>query len=412
MSERFKKIIAIIIFILTVIGLSYLIYIFFFRPAVIGPSTIVPPTFIGGQLPGIGVGDLNQIYENVNQGLPTINQIPLEAEISDSAKGGLTKIITMAKVKLTFPRASSQGGVNYYNSSEGRFYRMSADGTISRLSDQRFYAVDKVTWSADGSQAVLEYPDGSNIVYNFNENKQYTLPKELQEFNFSKNGQQIAAEAIGQSEESNWIVTANADGSNIQFVERLGDQAANVDINWSPNNQVVALYRKNINADNQEIIFIGQNQENFQSLTTYGRGFDGQWTPQGDRLLYSVYRSDNGFRPTLWSAEANGDRIGLNNISLSLETWVDKCVVASDNQTAYCAVPNSLPAGSGLYPTLSDGSFDSFYRVDLRSGQSSMIAQPVGEQQGFSGENLFLSPDGQTLYFQDRYTGYLNSLNL
>ena len=413
MNERLKKIIIIIVFVLVVIGLAYAIYYLFFKPIAPEAPEVVEPVIEPGQLPEVSLGNINQFITNVNEGLPSISRIPEEAQVAEVANGGYTKVNSLTQTKLISPQLNKSGSFNYYDEEDGRFYRFNpVDASISRLSDQRFFAVDNITWSDDSAKAVLEYPDGSNIIYDFNENKQYTLPKEFQDFDFATNGNSLAAEVIGTREETNWIVTANVDGSNIQFVERVGDQSDNVDINLSPNNQVVALFRKNISADNQEILFIGRNRENFKSLITNGRGFEGEWTPNGSRLLYSVYSADNGFRPTLWIAEASGDRIGLNNTNLGLNTWIDKCTMTSDSTKAYCSVPDELPNGSGLYRGLAAGTFDSFYQIDLTTGQVSLLAQPVGNQIGYSVQRLFLSADESVLYFQDSYTGYLQSVNL
>ncbi len=414
MFSKYKKVIIAIVFLIVVIALAYLIYYFFFKPIApsVTPGQVLQPS--GGQLPSIGQGNLNRAPLNLNGALPKISRIPEGVQVSEIANGSYTKVNEVVGTKATAPVIARDGNVNYYNAAEGYFYKRNADGSLIRIGSQRFYQVEKVTWSPDGNSAVLEYPDGSNIFYNFSSNKQYTLPPELQQFNFSQDGGRLAAEAIGPKEENNWIVTANPDGSNIQFVERLGNQADNVDVNWSPNGQVVAMFRKNTGLNSQEVIFIGQNQENFKALTVYGRGFEGQWTPSGDKVLYSVYREEDGFRPSLWVTNASGENIGINNSSLGLSTWADKCLVAKDNFTAFCAVPEDLPEGSGIYPALNQNS-DIFYKVNLSTGQKTMLASPVSGDNtsgSYQAGSLSLSPDEKILYFQDLRTGRVHSLRL
>ena len=125
-----------------------------------------------------------------------------------------------------------------------------------------------------------------------------------------------------------------------------------------------------------------------------------------------MYNEDNGYKPTLWVAESSGNRIGLNNASLGLETRPSKCTFSEAGNKAYCGVPDSLPTGSGIYPDLAAGSFDSFYEIDLQTGQNTILALPVGDQIGFSATNVFLSRNEDVLYFQDYYTGYLQSIDL
>ncbi|MCX6786026.1 MAG: hypothetical protein NTZ18_04215 [Candidatus Komeilibacteria bacterium] len=413
MNEKLKRIIIISLFVLFVIGAVYLLYYFFFKQ----PTTALPAFNQNqngaiGQLPSTGMGNVNRVGNiNANAGLPTVNQIPEGTVVSATAQGGYTQVNRVTDGLITAPAIGAGGSVDYFNSAEGRFYRQNADGTVSQLTSQRFYNVSKVTWSPNAASAILEYPDGSNILYDFSKNKQYTLPKEMQSFAFSKAGGEIAAAAIGPRDENNWIVTSNPDGSNIQFVERLGANAADVDINWSPNGQVVAMFRQNISADNQEIIFIGRNEENFKSLITNGRGFEGKWTAAGDKLLYSVYNSDD-LKPKLWLTSASGDNIGLNNISLGLATWSSKCVMSADNTSAYCGVPQDLPFGSGLYPELAKDNPDLIYKINLTTAQVSLLAQPVGDQNIYSVKQMLLSPDEKTLYWQDAITGKMFDIKL
>ena len=414
MNQNLKRIFTIVGLVLAVCLIAFGIYYLFFRPITpAGPGVAPegPAVEPGGQLPEIGEGGVVPISpENVNRLIPSAGIS--EAEISEVAGGGYTKVSQFSPGKINAPVMTPSGGFNYFNATEGRFYRLNQNGSAERLSDQRFFSVASVTWSPSAEQAVLEYPDGSNIVYDFTANKQYSLPKEMQDFDFTASGGQLAAEAIGAREENNWLVTANTDGSNIQFIERLGGRAEDVDVNWSPNGQVVALFKEDVNADTQQVIFVGKNQENFKGLTVYGRGFEGQWTPDGKKLLYSVFTSGNGFRPTLWLTGAEGDNIGLDNLSLGLETWSYKCTVAGDNQYAYCGVPGNLPQGSGFYPELAKDVYDDFYRIDLTSGQASLLAVPAGDLNGYSVEQIFLAPDGRTLYFKDANTANLYSLNL
>jgi len=397
-QENFKKILKIIIFVAIVIGLALAIYYVFFRSAVLqlsGPTQPITNTQLpgsGNQLPNISLGNVNREPGST----ATITQNTLLPEGFTAGQENLLKTQALTTDSIVSPTLSGSN-VNYYAPSENLFYRLKTDGTAEQLATQRFYNVSNVTWSGDGNKAVLEYPDSSNIVYDFNTKKQYTLPKELTEFAFSSTGQELAAKAISDIPGNDWLVTLNTDGSGVQFVEPLGENGDKVAVNWSPSGQVIALYNKNISASGQEVLLIGRNQENFYSLKTIGRGFEGAWTPKGDKLLYSVYSSDNGFKPTLWLTDAQGDNVGLNNKKIGLNTWSDKCVMAGDNQAAYCAVPIEMPEGSGIYREMASGAQDDFYKVDFKTGQTELL--PVDGWH--STTQLLLSADGKTLYLQE-----------
>ena len=76
-----------------------------------------------------------------------------------------------------FTSVNQNGGLRYHNAADGKFYKVAADGTVKEMSDQIFYNANKVTWAPTKEEAIIEYPDGIKIVYNFDTKTQTTLPK-------------------------------------------------------------------------------------------------------------------------------------------------------------------------------------------------------------------------------------------
>ena len=76
----------------------------------------------------------------------------------------------------------------------------------------------KVTWSPTQTASILEYPDGSNIYYDFDTKRQVTIPKHWEEFSFAPQGDRITSKSIGFSPENRWIVSANPDGTDVKIV--------------------------------------------------------------------------------------------------------------------------------------------------------------------------------------------------
>jgi hypothetical protein len=158
------------------------------------------------------------------------------------------------------------------------------------------------------------------------------------------------------------------------------------------------------------VYLIGQYGENFKTLQVRGRGFSGEWLPDGQHLLYSVYSDDTGTRPTLWITRADGENIGQNNRPLGLQTWVDKCTFTASS--AYCAVPESLPEGVGYVPEVADGIPDIFYKIDLKTGAKTLLGRPTGDRSGYTASQLMVTADEDKLYFIDKQTGNLYDINL
>ncbi|MBU4332024.1 hypothetical protein KKD19_01925 [Patescibacteria group bacterium] len=409
MTFNYKKFFILLGFILIVLALGYGIYYAFFRKPVPGPLVNVNEEY-PGMLPNIGPYVNQPPYVEVNEGLPPVTEVPIkEEEPSEIAQGGLTEVKEVTAVRAEGAMAQADGTIAYYNRDESKFYRIGPDGEPMPLTDKLFHQVSKVNWAPNASRAVLEYPDGSKIMYDFDNEKQYTLPKQWEDFSFAPSSDEIVFKHLAQDKENRWLAVAKADGSGAEAIEPLGENGDKVQVTWSPTGQVVATFWESMDAERQEIFLIGLHGENFKSMITHGRGFESQWTPQGDKLVYSVYNSEAGFRPTLWVADAQGDSIGMNRKYLGVDTWIDKCTIGRDNQTAYCAVPSYLPEGAGLYPDLANDIPDYFYKVNLKTGTKSLLAQPNGD---YTAESVFLSPDEGYLYFTDINTGALSKIRL
>lgn len=396
-----KKILLISLFALVSIGMAFGIYFLFFRAEPEPPIIEKPEESV---LPVTGLPDAEEASER-----PTEEE--LLPGVSSVARGGLTLVSSLTEARAIGASLSVDGKtINYYNRDDGKFYSLTSEGDTITLSDKTFHQVQNVTWSSDKNTAVLEYPDGSNIIYNFRTETQTTLPKHWQEFDFSPDDTQIVAKSLSSDPTNNWLVAVDADGANMQTVELLGNNANKVHVNYSPNGQVVAFSHTGEaqGFSRQDIILIGMHGENFKALRVDGLGFHAKWSKTGDRLLYDVHNADSDYKPMLWISDASGENIGTNKRNLGLNTWADKCAFASE-RILYCAVPQTLSRGAGFQPATADKIPDVFYRVDTSTGIKTMIASTSGD---YTAENLMVSSDGQYLFFTEKQTGVIEKIQL
>ncbi len=411
--RKYQKIIFAFGFLATVLLMGYLLYYFFFRPAIRGPETSETASTTEsqtGKLPVAQVGT-GQVAETTGAGGLSAGQTGAadQGAVPDKlASGGLTETEPLIDTPSLDPIVSQDGkGLQYYNESDGKFYKLDNNGNIIPMSERAFYDVEQVTWSPRKNSAVLEYPDGSNIIYNFDQDQQITIPAHWQGFSFSPSGDMIAAKSMGKDTNNRYLMTANSDGSRAKIIDEIGQNADLVDVSWSPNNQVIATYREGTGLDQQEIYLIGQNQENFKSMMIEGRGFEYIWSPDGKKILYSVYSTDTNLKPLLWVVNASGNDVGSGRKSLDIETWAEKCVFF-DSTTAYCAVPEELPDGAGLMRELAESTKDDIYYLDLATGMKRLLAVPDGS---YTIKNLMISENARYLYFNDS-NGKIYKINL
>lgn len=407
--KKYKKIFLIIIFLVTVFLLGYLLYYVFFKedqtPVTVEPATTTTP----GGLPTAGEGTGQITQPGGEQVLPGEERAQVTIPTSDVARGGLTKSNPLVEDPSLGATLDSNGkSLQYYNKNDGKFYRVTGDGDIEELSDRVFYNVENITWAPNKEKAILEYPDGANIVYNFETKKQVTLPSHWKDFDFSPNSDKIVTKSIGLDSSNRWLAISNDDGSNVKAIEPMGIYEDTVYPSWSPNNQTIAMYTKGVDFDRQEVFFVGLNNENFKSTIVHGRDFRFQWSPDGEKLLYSVYSSDNNMNPTLWMVDAKGEKIGSERKSLKIDTWADKCTFTSDTEI-YCAVPEELPEMAGVFPELADQTKDRLYKIDTATGYKKLIAIPDGS---YNISSLMVSNDEKTLYFTDKTNNQVRKVNL
>lgn len=403
---NFKKILVLLLLIAVTVGVGYGLYYMFFRaptgpvtPPVNAPVNAAPGAGLPIAEPGVPLPIA-----------PPAAELELPPGVDRVAQGGVTLTKPVVTVPTTGASLSASGQINYYDRLDGKFYRLQPDGTVTALSGKEFFNVSDATFNPQGDQAILEYPDGSNIYYDFTSGKQVTLPQHWEDFDFSGDGGKIIAKSLGIDRGSRFLVVSNPDGSNARAVQELGDNAAKVIVDWSPNNQIVAWSQTGTStgSETKQIFAIGQNQENFKALYVEGLGFQPQWSPSGNQLLYSTSGSLSDYKPMLWVSDASGDDIGNNRRNLPINTWANKCAFASENEV-YCAVPIELVTGAGLQPSLSDNTPDTIYRIDLATGLQETVAIPEGEH---TVGRLMLSPDGRRLYFTDKASGVINQIDL
>lgn len=410
---RIQRILIIIGFSLGTLGIGVIVWLFFFQPFITPPSANVngDANVNGtGQLPNANVNRPT----NVNGSAGLVNGPTALPSIAEIANGGPTLAKQLGNISAVEPGFGSSRGIAFYDPSTDTFKRFDpATGEFTELTAKKFPDVQNVTWAPNASTAVLAFPDDSKIVYDFASDQQYSLPKEAENFSFASDSEELAYAYIGQTPDERFLVTADVNGANQKAVQKLGENADRMQVAWSPSNEVVGLFRKSLGTERQEIMFIGQNQENFKTLTTNGAGFRGMWTPNGEELLYTVYSAASNYKPELHLVRARGNAIGTGDTYLGLSTFIDRCAFNTGGSFAYCAVPDFLEQGTGPYPDLAGTTRDSFVRIDLATGSVTPVAQPMtADRNRFSVSWLSVAADESKLFFTERNTGLLHELRL
>jgi len=418
MSPKTKKILIIVGFIILVLLLAFLLYLVFFKKPIVIEPLVEPPTEVLPRLPvSREEWERMTVSERIQQDLPLVEYpkedlLPIEtisaesemivAQIDEVAQGRKTWVspVLIDPVKAAVLSANGDTSI-YYDPQTGYFYETDYLGNKTLMSDQVFYDVQNINWAPSKDRAIIEYPDGFKVMYDFNKGKQYTLPNNWEDFSWGPAGNRIAFKATSRYPENNWLSVSSADGSQAKPIEHLGDNADKVTMSWSPNNQIIAFSATGSprGAWEQEMLLIGQNNENFKSLIIDGRDFEPKWSPKGDKLVYSVYSAEFDYQPRLYIVDGQVDSPGANKKVLNLTTWAHKCAFNNDGSFLYCAVPKELPEGAGLVKELAEGIRDDFYKINTETGSISFLAE--GAMGGYNVESIYISEEEDYLYFVD-----------
>ncbi len=401
MSPRTRQILLILlIFGVAALFATVFLYLALKSPRVT-PITPVDTLTPGGALTPGGVGGDRTPTEG-----GTGTQTDAGLTPSSIANGGAVLTAQLTSSRVVSPIVTSGSTVQFYDPRDGKFYTISASGEVALLSDVVFPSAETVLFSNSGDVAALEFPDGTNIVYDFAEKRQTTIPAHFEEFSFSDDGEALVSKSIGTG---NALVTLNNDGTQAKAIADLGTNQDKVTLNWSPANDIVAFSETGSAQSvfgRQEIYLIDTNGKATGTIIVDGGNFSAKWSPSGAGILYSVADYARNERPALWFATTSSSNVGSGRTNLGLETWVEKCTF-KDDVTVICAVPRSVPDYSGAEPSIVTEP-DDVYQVNVTTGRITKLASPVSNLRM---TNLRLSDDQSILYFTDQ-VGRLNSLRL
>ncbi|OGL95939.1 hypothetical protein A2258_01755 [Candidatus Uhrbacteria bacterium RIFOXYA2_FULL_41_8] len=400
MTYRTKRILGIITLIAVTILMGALLYFAFTAAPMIQQEPTIPTDegAAGGLIGAPEAGERTPVQDQTSGAL----------QPSPVAIGGPTFTQRLTATVVTSPTLIEGTGIAFYNNQDGRFYKIDESGELIALSSAAFPKAESVVFADTADIAVIEFPDGTNIIYNFLTDQQTTLPSHWEEFDFSSDGENVVSKSMASDSSQNTLVSSSSDGSRTEVLTPLGTNTDKVTVNYSTNNSIVGFSQtgaSSLGFGRYEIYLIGSDGEESGNLIVEGGNFAASWSPTSTYLLYSVAWSANNDRPSLWVSSGTGD-VGSNRMNLGVETWVEKCTFKND-LSIICAVPDEATDASGLDHRLITAT-DSLYEINLKTGTKKLLGYPTLDMQMF---NLSVSDDDSILYFLDAY-GRLNFMNL
>jgi hypothetical protein len=396
LSDRTKLFLRLALFLGATLLIGFALYSFFFAKT---PSVIIEEPPQGGETTGGSLPGADEGTSSGTGGTGTSSGGSGQLPPSQVANGGKTVTTELTTSGITSPHITENGTVAYYDPADGRFYTIDENGDANPLSLAAFPSAEDVVFNNDASAVVVEFPDGSNIVYDFDTAEQVTLPSHWEEFSFSTDGSEIASKSVGTDPSNRALVIASADGSSTKVITALGANDDKVSVSWSSESAIVGFSQTGSSTSifgQHQIYPIGEDGEASGVITVNGTNYQNIWAPNGKFILYSIADAGDDYRPSLWYVDAKGDRNGTTRLRLGVQTTVDRCAFFDDT-TLYCGVPTETPAGSGSSTEILNGP-DYLYKISLPLGNAELIAIPSVSTVI---KNISISTDESILYYTD-----------
>ncbi|MDR3642101.1 MAG: hypothetical protein P4L74_00545 [Candidatus Doudnabacteria bacterium] len=298
------------------------------------------------------------------------------------------------------------GGITYFDN-QGNLFQAAIQTNAGQLSLTGKKQLDiptkssitKIFWPQKGNDFIIQTNNPVTGRYSwsyFNSTLgTYTdFPPQVASFDWMPNGTQIAYIWINGGK-----AVLEAGDPAFKSWQKIGDlyQNDNV-ISVSPDGSQILFYESEPAGTQNPINSVSIDGKVWKGLIKDGFNYGVLWSPDGQKFIFGK-KDPVSLQFQLWYDNlASGE-----TKNLGLFTTTQKAVWGSDSNTIYAAVPSSPAANPNSLTN------DTFFRLNtttLDKQQFSIGNTPV------DGENLFLSTDGNDLFFKNAQDGGLYYLNV
>jgi hypothetical protein len=300
----------------------------------------------------------------------------------------------------------------YYSAKDGTAWSIKADGSgAKQISSTTLPGLVDAIWFSGGNKVLTKFEKGGQTyfyTYNYKEKRGTSLKKGIDVATWDYTGAKIFYKYYDEKTKKRSLNIANPDGSEWQSLTNITFR--NISIAAVPLASVVSYW--NLPDVSQETLLQTISLAGGQPQTILkGRfGADYLWSPDGKQALVSSLANIDSKMVTLGLVSLDGKYTELN-----IPTLVSKCVWSSDGKTFFYALPGGIPDGAIMPNDYQNKKFttkDTFWKVDITTGQKSRLVETKDILSDYDSINLFLSPTQDALYFVNKIDGKLYRIAL
>lgn len=345
--------------------------------------------------------------------LPIKEKVPVEEQAGPeiAVPTPASKINIISQEKVFWPVLSDDGKKILYFQANGNLFESDFQGKeIKKVSSLVLKNLIKVLWSPGNKEKIIaifnEEGLAKKYLYNYKTGLSIGLNENIRWINWSPDGKKIVYQFRDSKTDTNTISVANPDGSNWKniFKTRVEDLI----VDW-PAKDKVSIQTRPSGLSQGFLYAINPDNGDFKKILSDFYGLNVKWSPRGDKILFNNTDQNNG-NLALSISDANGENIK----KLDFSTIIEKCVWAQDNRTLFCAVPQNLSTNAVWPDDYYKGKVvvkDDFYQINIETDSKTKIINS-DETVSYDGQELFLSPKEDTLFFVNRRDGQLYVVKL
>jgi hypothetical protein len=331
------------------------------------------------------------------------------AETTENAR-----ISAVSEEPIISPVLTSGNAIRYFSKNSKQAFELDSIGKNSNnLTLKGIQNLADVFWSSDGSKAILKIstsPENfSYTLHDFKDNSEIPIKKNIDEVYWQENTNKIFYKYYDFKTKVRSLNISDPDGNNWK---KLADVPyKKIAISQAPKSSLVSFWNTGDAFSETDFSTVPITGGDKKTIFKGKFGADYLWDKSGTNVLLSHTDEKGGRKMELAVINYSGE----NYRNLGIPTFISKCAWSKNGVTVYYALPGAIPENSILPDDYKTGKFrnaDTFWKVDIQSGQKQRIADPKEISDKFDATQLFLNADESFLFFVNKIDGKLYKISL
>lgn len=308
---------------------------------------------------------------------------------------------------------NNDSAIRYYTKNDGRVYEIDLDGSKKKtISDKILNGLADIYWSPDRTKVIAKFrAPGDRFQFNFFDYGTSTgssLSSNIDTIAWQNNSK-IVYKYFDPKVREGSLNISDPNGKNWTKLSPLNTKY--ISLAPIPKSGLISAWKA---PDASTETFLGSIAVlggETQMIHGGTFGTDYLWSNDGNYLLASSSDKQNGSKMNLFLMNNRGEDLK----PLGIPTFVSKCIWSKNNKTLFYALPSSVPDNAVMPNDYLNGKInttDTFWKVDVTSGEKTRLVDLDKIKDQFDATNLFLNANESLLFFVSRVDGKLYKITL